>query len=96
MILLKGPDGYVIYGGASRVDLGCVLMKRCRVITFASTKLIVNEKDNPTHDLELAAVMFTIMIQRLYLNNFHVDVSTYHKSLQYVFTQKELNIPLRR
>ena len=96
MILLEGPDGYVIYGDASRVDLGCMLMKQCRVVTFSSTKLMVNEKDNPTHDLDLAAVIFTVMIWRLYLYNFHVDMATYHKSLQYVFTQKELNIRLRR
>ena len=54
--------------------------------------LKVNEKNYPTHDLELAAVVFALNIWRHYLYGFHVDVFTYHKSLHYVFTQKELKL----
>ncbi|WMV14937.1 hypothetical protein MTR67_008322, partial [Solanum verrucosum] len=43
-------------------------------------------------DLELAAVVFTLNICRHYLYGVHVDIFTDHKSLQYVFTQKELNL----
>ena len=42
--------------------------------------------------LELAAVVFDLKIRRHYLYGVHVDVFTDHKSLQYVFTQKELNL----
>ena len=35
--------------------------------------------------------MFSLKIWRHYLYRVHVDVLTDHKSLQYVFTQKELN-----
>ena len=56
--LLEGCDGYVIYCNASRVGLGWVLMQRDKVISYASRKLKVHEKNYPTRDLELAAVVF--------------------------------------
>ncbi|KAH0644897.1 hypothetical protein KY284_032781 [Solanum tuberosum] len=56
----------------------------------------VHEKNYPTHDLELAAVVFALKIWRHYLYGVHVDVFIDHKSLQYVFTQKELNLRQRR
>ena len=56
----------------------------------------MHEKNYPTHDLELAAVVFALKIWRHYLYGVHVDVFTDHKSLQYVFTQKELNLRQRR
>ena len=59
-------------------------------------KLKELEKNYPTHDLELAAVVFALKIWRHYLYGVHVDVFTDHKSLQYVFTQKELNLCQRR
>ena len=96
MTLPEGSDGYVIYCDASRVGLGCVLMQRDKVISYASRKLKVHEKNYPTHDLELAAVVFALKIWRHYLYGVHVDVLTDHKSLQYVFTQKELNLCQRR
>ena len=96
MTLPEGSDGYVIYCDASRVGLGCVLMQRDKVISYASRKLKVHEKNYPTHDLELTAVVFALKIWRHYLYGVHVDVFTDHKSLQYVFTQKELNLCQRR
>ena len=62
------------------------------MITYASRQLKVHEKNYPTHDLELAAVVFALKIWRHYLYGVHVDVFTDHKSLHYVFTQKKLNI----
>ena len=96
LTLPEGSDCYVIYCDASRVGLGCVLMQRDKVISYASRKLKVHEKNYPTHDLELAAVVFALKIWRHYLYGVHVDVFTDHKSLQYVFTQKELNLCQRR
>ena len=71
-------------------------MQRGKVIAYASRQLKVHEKNYPTHDLELVAVVFAVMIWRHYLYGVHVDVFTDHKSLQYVFTQKELNLHQRR
>ncbi|PHT54216.1 Lignin-forming anionic peroxidase [Capsicum baccatum] len=50
------------------------------------------EKNYPTHDLELATVVFFLKIWRHYLYRVHVDVFTDHKSLQYVFSQKDFNL----
>ena len=62
LTLIEGSDGYVIYFNASRVSLGCVFMQRDKVISYASRKIKVHEKNYPTHDLELATVVFTIKI----------------------------------
>ena len=86
--LLEGSDGYVIYCDASRVDLGCMFMQRDKVISYAFRKLMVHEKNYPTHDVELAAVVFALKIWRYYLYGVHVDVCADHKSLHYVFTRK--------
>ncbi|XP_069144489.1 uncharacterized protein [Solanum lycopersicum] len=59
-------------------------------------QLKVHEKNYPTHDLELAAVVFALKQWRHYLYGVHVDVFTDHKSFQYVFTQRELNLRQRR
>ena len=50
----------------------------------------------PTHDLELAAVVFALKIWRHYLYGARCQIFTDHKSLKYVFTQKELNLRQRR
>ena len=86
----------MIYCDAFRVGLGCVLMQRYKVISYASRKLKVHEKNYPTHNLEFAAVVFALKICRHYLYGVHVDVFTDHKSLNYVFTQKELKLRQRR
>ena len=81
-----------MYCDASRVGLGCVLMKHGKLVAYASRQLKVHEKNYPTHDLDIAAVVFAFKIWRYYLYGVHVDVYTDHKNLQYVFTQKELNL----
>ena len=71
-------------------------MQRYKVTTYASRQLKVHEKNYSTHDLELPAVAFGLNIWRHYLYGVHVGVFTNHKSLQYVFTQKDLNLCQRR
>ena len=92
MTLPEGSDNYFIIFDASRVGLGYVLMQRCKVITYASRQLKVHEKNYPTHDFELAIVVFALKISRDYLYGVHVDVFTDHKSLHFVFTKKDLNL----
>ena len=67
-------------------------MQHGKVITYASRQLKVHENNYPTNDLNLAAVVFALKIWIHKLYGFLVDVFTDHKSLQYVFTQKELNL----
>ena len=59
--------GYVIYSDASKKGLGCVLMQHDKVVVYASRQLKNYEKNYPTHDLELAAVVFALKIWRHYL-----------------------------
>ncbi|KAH0685610.1 hypothetical protein KY290_017106 [Solanum tuberosum] len=96
LTLPEGTDGFVLYCDVSGIGLGCVLMQNGKVIAYASRQLKVHEKNYPTHDIELAAVIFGLNIWRHYLYGVHVDVFTDHKILQYVFNQKDLNLCQRR
>ncbi|GJT13822.1 putative reverse transcriptase domain-containing protein [Tanacetum coccineum] len=49
-----------------------------------------------THDLEHGAVVFALKIWRHYLYGTKCTVFTYHKSLQHILDQKELNMRQRR
>ncbi|GJW68639.1 putative reverse transcriptase domain-containing protein [Tanacetum coccineum] len=51
--LLDGPEDFVVYCDASGLGLGCVLMQRGKVITYAARQLKIHEKNYTTHDLEL-------------------------------------------
>ena len=53
---------FVIYSDASKIGLGAVLMHNGKVIAYASRQLKDHEKNYPTHDLELAAVVFALKI----------------------------------
>jgi hypothetical protein len=87
---------FTVYTDASRIGLGCVLMQEGKVISYASRKLKTHEQNYPTHDLELAAVVFALKLWRHYLYGEACDIFTDHKSLKYIFTQKELNMRQRR
>ncbi|KAL4309885.1 hypothetical protein GQ457_01G018600 [Hibiscus cannabinus] len=67
-----------------------------RVVAYASRQLKTNERNYLTHDLELAAVVFALKIWRHYLYGERCHIYTYHKSLKYLFSQKELNMRHRR
>ncbi|KAK8936665.1 hypothetical protein KSP39_PZI012024 [Platanthera zijinensis] len=96
LILPSGTEGFQIYSDASYKGLGCVLMQHGKVIAYASRQLKDAEKNYPTHDLELAAVVFALKIWRHYLYGVKCEIYTDHKSLKYIFTQKELNLRQRR
>ena len=49
----------------------------------------------PTHDLELAAVAHALKIWRHYIMGTKCQVYMDHKSLKYIFTQKDLNLRQR-
>ncbi|GJX43941.1 reverse transcriptase [Tanacetum coccineum] len=92
VILPSGTGGYQIYSDASKKGLDCVLMQHEKVIAYASRQLKPYEVNYPLHDLELAA----LKIWRHYLYGETCDIFTDHKSLKYIFTQKELNMRQRR
>ncbi|KAL8125633.1 hypothetical protein AgCh_013050 [Apium graveolens] len=79
-----------------RKGLGCVLMQHSKVIAYASRQLKPHELKYLTHDLELAAIVFALKIWRHYLYGEKCEIYTDHKSLNYIFTQKELNMRKER
>jgi hypothetical protein len=87
---------FQVYCDASRQGLGSVLMQGGRVATYASRQLKKHETNYPTHDLELASVVHTLRTWRHYLMGKRCEVFTDHKSLKYIFTQKDLNMRQRR
>ena len=97
--VLTVPDvlgNLVVYSDASGEGLGCVLMQKGKVLAYASRQLKEYERNYPMHDLELVAVVFSLKTWRHYLYGKKVQVFTDHKSLKYLFTQKELNMRERR
>ena len=71
-------------------------MQNGRVIAYASRQLNPHETNYPTHNLELAAVVFGLKIWYHYIYGVTCRIYTNHKSLKYIFTQKELNMRQRR
>lgn len=96
LALPTSGGGYVVYCDASRVGLGCVLMQHGKVIAYASRQLKRHEQNYPTHDLEMAAVIFALKIWRHYLYGETCEIYTDHKSLKYIFEQRDLNLRQRR
>ena len=94
--LPSGDEGYTVYYDASQVGLGCVLMQNGKVVAYASCQLKKREQNYPTHDLEMAAVVFALKIWRHYLYSVTCEIYTDHKSLKYIFQQRDLNLRKRR
>ncbi|KAA3484865.1 DNA/RNA polymerases superfamily protein [Gossypium australe] len=67
-----------------------------KVTSYASRQLKPHEKNYPTHDLELAAIVFALKIWRHHLYGERCRIFTDHKSLKYLMTQKDLNLRQRR
>ena len=84
-----------MYCDASRAALGCVLMHSGRIVAYGSRQLKNHEQNYPTHDMELAAVVFTLKIWCHYLYGKEFEVYSDHKSLKYIFTQLDLNMRQR-
>ncbi|KAF8116088.1 hypothetical protein N665_0022s0018 [Sinapis alba] len=68
----------------------------CEAIVYASMQLRKHEGNHPTHNLEMAAVVFSLKIWTSYLDGAKVQILTDHKSLKYIFTHPELNLRQRR
>ncbi|GKF87418.1 putative reverse transcriptase domain-containing protein, partial [Tanacetum coccineum] len=92
LALHEGSEDFVVYCDASRKGLGAFLMKKEKVIAYASHQLKIHKKNYTTHDLELEAVVFALKMWRHYLYGTKCVVFTDHKSLQHILDQKELNI----
>ena len=81
----EGVD-FTVYCGASGVGSGYVLIQKGKVIAYASRQLKSNEMNNPTHDLELPAVVLLLKLWHHYLYGVHCELFTDNWSLQYIFS----------
>ena len=82
MLIIPDPSiTYVVYNNASKQGLGCVLMQQGRVVADASRQLKPHESNYPTHDLELAVILFALKIWQHYLYGTTVELYCNHKSL---------------
>ena len=77
-----------MYSDASHKGLGCVLMQHGKVVAYAYRQLKSYERNYPTHDLELAAMIFALKIWRHFLFGETCEIFTDHKSLKYLFSQR--------
>ena len=71
-------------------------MQDRKVIAYASRQLKNHEVNYPTHDLELAPIVFSLKIWRHYLYGVKCKIYTDHKILKYLYTQSDLNMQQRR
>lgn len=61
-------------------------MQHGEAIVNASCQLKDYEKGYPTHDLELAAMVFALKVKRHYVYGKKCEIYMEHKSLKYIFT----------
>ena len=92
LVILDASKPFEVYYDASYQGLGCVLMQDRRVVAYASRQLKNHEENYPMHDLELVVVVFALKIWRHYLYDAQFQVFSDHKSLKYLFDQRELNM----
>ena len=75
-----------MYCDASKDGLRCVLMHSWRVVAYGSRQLKNHERNYPTHDMELVAIVFALKIWCHNLYGEQFEVFSYQKSLNYIFT----------
>ena len=96
LIVLERGQGYTVYYEASKAGLGCVLMQSGRVVAYGSRQLKNHEQNYLTHDMDLAVIVFALKIWRHYLYGEQFEMYSNHKSMKYIFTQRDLNMRQRR
>nr|GEV27968.1 retrovirus-related Pol polyprotein from transposon 17.6 [Tanacetum cinerariifolium] len=70
--------------------------RKGKVIAYESQQLKIRKKNYTTHDFKMGAVVFAFKTWRHYFYRTKSIIYTDHKSLQYIFDQKELNMQQRR
>ena len=96
LIVPNRGRGYTVYYDAAKYGQGCVLMQSGRVVAYGSRQLKNHEQSYPKHNMELAAIVFALKIWRHYLYGEQFKVFSDHKSLKYIFIQRDLNMRQRK
>lgn len=73
-----------------------MLRQKSQVVMHASRQLKTHERNYPTNDLEFTAEVFVLKVWRNYLYGSRFKLFSGHKSLKYLFDQKEMNMRHRR
>ncbi|XP_042400862.1 uncharacterized protein LOC121990874 [Zingiber officinale] len=76
LVLPSGVDGFILFTDSSYQGLGAVLMQHERVVSYASRQLKDHERNYPVHDLELAAIIFSLKIWRHHLYGITFEAQT--------------------
>ena len=61
-------------------------------MAYAPSQMKPHERNYPTHDLELATMIFALKIWRCYLYEVRFEIYYDHKILKYLFSPKDLNL----
>ena len=67
-------------------------MQFIRVVAYGSQQLKNHEQNYPTHDMELVDIVLALKKWRHYLYGEQFEVFLDHKSMKYIFTQRDLNM----
>ncbi|RDX85805.1 Retrovirus-related Pol polyprotein, partial [Mucuna pruriens] len=81
LVFLDLREAFVVYCDASKMGLEGLLMQGGKVVAYASKKLKTHERNYPTHDLEVPAMVH-------YLYGIKFEVFSDHKSLRYLFDKR--------
>ena len=96
LIVLERGQRYRVYCDVFKDGLGCVLMQSRKVVAYSSRQLKNHERNYPTHDMELATIVFSLKIWCHYQYGEQFEVFLDYKSLKYIFTQWDLNMRQHR
>ena len=94
--LLNFEKTFEVIVDACGQGIGGIIQQEHYPIAYESQQLRIHEKNNPTHDLELLAVVHALKKWRHYLLSQVFELVTDHKSLKWIFTQPDLNMRQRR
>ena len=93
VLWIADPDGdFIECTNASKEGLRGVLLQNNHAICYESWKLKEHEKNYPTHDLELAAIIHTVKMWRNYLMGRNFLLKTKIMCLKYLFDQPDLGM----
>ncbi|KAL8133975.1 hypothetical protein AgCh_009154 [Apium graveolens] len=95
LVLPDDQGNFVIFSDASHKGLGCVLMQHNKVIAYASRQLKLNELKYPTHDLELAAIVFALRFGDI-TSTEKTDALSRKERLNMMATPKELSEEIKK
>lgn len=64
LIITEAAQPFTVYKDACGTCLGTMLMHQGRVVAYTSKQLKPHEKNYPTHNLDLVAIVFTLKTWR--------------------------------